>query len=451
MSGSRLSRDEIKKLIKQHNLVMIGVTYVDLAGVSRMKPTVGDEIDAILERGIKTARANYALNTLDLITPGSSIDISQGDLAIVPDPNTFAIPNYVSGLGKFVGDLHEKDGRISELCTRNVLKRVLKKSSSRDYRFVVGFESEFHLVNTQGEEIAPADLTPVHSQEGYNLHHLLITDIISALRSVGIRPTKAHIEGGHAQLEVDVAYEEALKSADEIVYFKDAVRTTARKHGLLASFMPKIGHDWWGSGMHLHMSLWDKETNLFAAAKDQKGLGLSQTCYYFIGGILKHLGALSAICAPTVNSYKRILPGRWNADAMTYGPGARGAAIRIPDERAGGTRIECRFPDASCNPFLAIACILAAGLEGIDRKLDPGEPMTFDASFMSDSEITGKGLRLMPRSLSESLVYFETDGLLRRTLGDMLFEEFVKAKRFEISQAADKVTKWEVDNYLDHF
>ncbi len=451
MSGSRLSIDEIKKLIEQHNLAMIGVTYVDLAGVARMKPTVSDQIDAILERGVKTARANYALNTLELLTPGSSIDISQGDLAIVPDPDTFAIPNYVSGIGRFVGELHEKDGRVSELCTRNVLKRVLKKTTSKGYRFVVGFESEFHLVNRQGGQVAPADLSAVHSQDGFNLHHLLIADVVSALKSMGIRPTKAHIEGGHAQLEVDVAYEEALKSADEIVYFKDAVRTTARRHGLLASFMPKIGHDWWGSGMHLHMSLWDKETNLFATGKDQRGLGLSQTCYHFIGGVLKHLGALSAICAPTVNSYKRILPGRWNADAMTYGPGARGAAVRIPDERGRSTRIECRFPDASCNPYLAIASILAAGLEGIEKSLDPGDPMTFDASFMNDREITGKGLRLMPRSLSEALAYFENDGLLRRTLGDTLFDEFVKAKRFEISQAADRVTQWEVDHYLDHF
>ena len=185
--------------------------------------------------------------------------------------------------------------------------------------------------------------------------------------------------------------------------------------------------------MHLHMSLWNKETNLFATGKDNRGLGLSQTCYHFIGGLLKHLGALSAICAPTFNSYKRILPGRWNADAMTYGPGARGAAIRIPDERGKATRMECRFPDATCNPYLAIACILAAGLEGIDRKLDPGDPMTFDASFMNNLEITGRGLRLMPRSLSEALSFFEADPLLRKTLGETLFREFVKAKTFEIS------------------
>jgi glutamine synthetase len=285
----------------------------------------------------------------------------------------------------------------------------------------------------------------------------LIADIVSAVKSMGIRPTKAHIEGGHAQLEVDVAYEEALRTADEVVYFKDAVRTTVRKHGLLASFMPKIGHDWWGSGMHMHMSLWNKknesaeDTNLFETSKDPDGLGLSQTCYYFIGGVLKHLGALSAICAPTFNSYKRILPGRWNADAMTFGAGARGAAVRIPDERGEATRIECRFPDASSNPYLAIACILAAGLEGIEKKLGPGAPMTFDVSFLNDTEIRRKGLKLMPRSLSEAVAYFEADRLMRETLGSALSDEFVKAKIFEISQAADKVTQWEVEHYLDHF
>src|SRR5207302_9512554 len=136
----------------------------------------------------------------------SSIDISQGDLAIVPDPETFAVPNYTSGVGRFIGDLHEKDGRVSELCTRNVLRRVLARARSKGYRFVVGFESEFHLVDRRQDGLLqPADLSPVHSQDGYNLHHLLIADIVSAVRSMGIGPTKAHIEGGHAQLEVDVA------------------------------------------------------------------------------------------------------------------------------------------------------------------------------------------------------------------------------------------------------
>ncbi|MGI0079800.1 MAG: glutamine synthetase family protein, partial [Nitrososphaerales archaeon] len=294
----------------------------------------------------------------------------------------------------------------------------------------------------------------VHSQEGYNLYHLLISDYITALKSMQVAPIKAHVEGGRSQLEIDVAYEEGLRAADNIVYFKDAVKAVTRQHGLLASFMPKIGHDWWGNGMHLHVSLCDsKGTNLFNAEdrKDKRELGLSDLCYHFIGGLLHHMEALCAIASPTVNSYKRILPGRWNADAITYGPGVRGAAVRIPDERGRDTRIECRFPDASCNPYLAMACIIAAGLDGIDQEIDPEKPTNFDTSYMTDSEISSKGLRLMPRSLHEALSKFEKDSLFRKTLGDILCDEYIKGKEFEIAQASDQVTQWEVEHFLDLF
>lgn len=431
---------------------MIGVTYVDLAGVARMKPMVSSEIDSILDNGIKTARANYSLTSLGLQTPNSAVDVSQGDFAIVPDPDTFVVPSFTPEVGRFIGNLQEKDGKISLLCTRSIYQRVLEKARSRGYRFRAGFESEFHIVNKQGDKITPADLSPVHSQDGYNLHHNLIADIIATLKSVNVGPTKDHIEGGKAQMEVDVAHTEGLKPADDCVYFKDAVRNVTRQHGYLASFMPKIGHEWWGSGLHLHMSLWDsKGSNLFRDSGDKRALGLSQVCYHFIGGIMKHLRGLCAVAAPTVNSYKRILPGKWNADAMMYGPGARGAAVRIPDERGKATRIECRFPDGACNPYLAMACILAAGLDGIEHELDPGEPTTFDASFMTDREIQAKGLKLMPRSLGEALAEFESDSLFRKTLGELVFEEYIRNKAFDISQAADKVTQWEVDHYLDHF
>ncbi len=447
-----MRRSEIKRIIKQRNLAMVGVTYLDLAGVARMKPTVSSEIDSILDKGIKTARANYSLTTLELQTPHSAADVSQGDLAIVPDPDTFVVPSFTPEVGRFIGNLHEKDGSTSPLCTRSIYARVLDLARSRSYRFRVGFESEFHIVKREGEKLVPADLSPVHSQNGYNLHHLLIADIIAALRSVNVSPLKAHIEGGRAQMEVDVAHAEGLKPADDVVYFKDAVRTVTRRHGYLASFMPKIGHEWWGSGLHLHMSLWDSRgNNLFRDSSDKKGLGLSRVAKHFIGGLLTHLRALSAVAAPTVNSYKRILPGRWNADAVMYGPGARGAAVRIPDERGKATRIECRFPDGSCNPYLAMACILAAGLDGIELELDPGEPTTFDTSFMTDGEIRGRGLRLMPRSLGEALAEFENDALFRETLGEAVFEEYIRNKSFDIAQAADKVTQWEVDHYLDYF
>lgn len=445
-----MQRAEIKKSIKENGLKMIGVTCVNLVGVAYMKPAVSEAIDSILDNGIKTSRANFALSTVDQPVRGSSLNISQGDVAVVPDPETFTTPSYTPGIGRFMGDLREKDGSISELCTRSFYKRVLAEAASKGYRFEVGFEGEFHLLKRENGIITRVSDGLTHSQEGFNIHHRLILDVISALRSVNVEPIKGHVEGGRGQLEFDVRNHAGVKPADDMVYFKDAIKSVARQHGYIASFMPKIGHDWWGSGMHMHMSLWHgAEKNVFADPQDVRGMGLSQKAYHFIGGILEHLPAISAVASPSVNSYKRMLPGKWNADAIAYGAGARGAAIRIPDERGKGTRLECRFPDASNNPYLALGCILACGLDGIERKTEPGDPLPSDLSFMSDREIRKKGLRLMPRSLSEATSALEEDKLLKRTMGKLLFEEYIKSKEQEIAQLADKVTQWEVDNFLD--
>jgi glutamine synthetase len=445
-----LQRAEIKRAIKENGLKMIGVTCVNLSGVAYMKPAVSETIDSILDNGIKTSRANFALSTIDQAVRGSSMNNSQGDIAVVPDPDTFTVPSYTPGIGRFMGDMLEKDGSVSEICPRSFYKRVLAQAASKGYRFEVGFEGEFHLLKRENGTVARVDSFITHSQEGFNVHHRLILDIISALRSVGVEPIKGHVEGGHGQLEIDVKYHAGVKPADDIVYFKDAIKSVARQHGYIASFMPKIGHDWWGSGMHMHMSLWDgADKNLFADPRDARGMGLTERAYHFIGGVLEHLPAISAVAAPSVNSYKRILPGKWNADAITYGPGARGAAVRIPDERGKATRLECRFPDGANNPYLTLGCILACGLDGIERKTDPGDPIPSDLSFMSDHDIRKKGLRLMPRSLSEATAALEEDKLLERTMGKVLFEEYIKNKEQEIAQVADKVTQWEVDNLLD--
>ena len=390
---------------------------------------------------------------------GTSINISQGDLAIVPDPSTFAIPSYTTGIGRFMGDLHEKEGGPSPLCTRTFYKKVLDEAASKGFRPEVGFEGEVHLVRREGEEVLPADLFSSHSQEGFNVHHQLFTEIIEALRSVNVRPLKGHVEGGRGQVEIDVAHQHGLKAADDAVgIFKDAVKAVARRHGYIASFMPKIGHDWWGSGLHMHMSLWSsgKKENLFEAeaggmAGDTAGLGLSPLARHFIGGLLRHLPALSAIAAPSVNSYRRILPGKWNADAVVYGPGARGAAVRIPDERGKATRVECRFPDSACNPYLTMGSILACGLQGIQDEADPGEPLTIDLSFLSDREIRHKGFSLMPRSLTEAVAALEKDEFLREEMGSTLFEEYFRNKEQDIATIADKVSQWELDHYLDFY
>jgi glutamine synthetase len=230
------------------------------------------------------------------------------------------------------------------------------------------------------------------------------------------------------------------------------VKTLARDEGLTASFMPKIGSDWWGSGLHAHLNLADMNgRNLFADLSDKRKLGLSSLCYSFTAGVLRHAKALCAIAAPTVNSYKRLLPGRWNADAVTYGPGNRGSALRIPDERGRATRIELRMPDNSCNLYLVLGCTIAAGLEGVEKRLDPGEPLMYDASAMNDQERISRGLELLPRSLREALTFLEKDRLFRLVLGPKIFEEYLTQRYFEVAQGADQVTPWEVSHFLDLF
>ncbi len=439
----------LKKRIRESELDLLGVSYVDLAGVARMKPTLASEIDSFLKTGVKTSRANFALTSYDQLVHGSSLDISQGDLAIVPDPETFVIPSYTPKVGRFLGNIYEKDRKLSAICPRDFFSRVLKDALEKGYCFEVGFEAEFHLVTREDKSVFPADYFVTHQQDGFNFHSKIIGEMVDALKSVGIELEKAHVEGGHGQLEFDIAHNSGLKPADDQVYFKDAVKTTARNYGYIASFMPKIGHDWWGSGLHLHMSLWDKSrrNNLFYEERDKSGL--SELAYQFIAGILDHLPALTAIACPSVNSYKRLLQGKWNADAQVYGFGGRGAAVRIPDERRKATRLECRFPDGACNPYLALGAILACGLDGIERHLKPGEPLDYDLSLYSDREIREKGFKLMPRSLRESTLALEMDQVLRKAMGEVLHGEFVRSREHDISQSVDKVTQWEVDRFLD--
>jgi glutamine synthetase len=430
---------------------MLGVSYVDFTGISRMKPTTSGELDGMLDVGVKTSRANFAYSHTDQPVSGASMNISQGDLAIVADPATFVIPSYLNGVGRFLGDVREKDGSTSKLCTRSFYRRILERAASKGYRFEVGFEGEFHLVRREEGRVVRLDNFLTHSQEGFNVYQQFISDLVAALRSVNVDTIKGHVEGGRGQLEFDIRHHEGIKPADDIIYFKDATKAIARQHGYIASFMPKIGHDWWGSGMHLHMSLWNGSgANLFADEKDKK-MRLSPIAYHFIGGIVRHLSALSAVAAPMPNSYKRLLPGKWNADAAVYGAGARGAAVRIPDERGKATRIECRFPDGTMNPYLVLGSILACGLEGIEKKTDPGLALTEDISSLTDREIREKGLKLMPRSLTEALSAFERDDCLREAMGDTMFEEFILNKEQEAAQMADKVTQYEVDSELDLF
>ena len=258
-------------------------------------------------------------------------------------------------------------------------------------------------------------------------------------------------EDANGQFEINYTYTDALTSCDRYIFFKMAASEIAKEMGLVCSFMPKPFANRSGNGMHIHMSISDGKSNLFADDTDEKNLGLSKLAYHFMGGLLAHAPALTAICAPTINSYKRLVVGRslsgatWAPAYISYGDNNRSTMVRIP-----GGRLELRLADGSCNPYLATAVAIAAGLDGIEKELHPGEPYNNNLYDLSDRELKDKGIQTLPQSLSQALDALESDEVITGALG-VLAEEFISLKRMEWVEYMRHVSEWEVKKYLEFF
>jgi glutamine synthetase len=274
-----------------------------------------------------------------------------------------------------------------------------------------------------------------------------------ALRSVGIDVYQIDHEDANGQFEVNFTYGDALASADRLIFVKMAASEIAKSMGMIATFMPKPFSNRTGTGAHFHISLGNAKTkNLFHDDKDGNGLGLSKMGYHFMGGILAHAKALTAIVAPTINSYKRLVVGRalsgatWAPAYITYGNNNRTACVRVPYGR-----LELRLPDGSCNPYLASAAILAAGMDGVERKLDPGAPINENLYEWSPEKLKRAGIGILPQNLKEALDEFEKDKVLRAALGEDLSKEFLTLKRMEWVEYSRHVSDWERDRYVEFF
>jgi glutamine synthetase len=258
-------------------------------------------------------------------------------------------------------------------------------------------------------------------------------------------------EDANGQFEVNYTYTNCLTSADRYTFFKMAASEIAREMGLIASFMPKPFANRTGTGMHMHMSISDGNSNLFVDTSDPRKLGLSKLAYHFLAGLLAHAPALTAICAPTINSYKRLVVGRslsgatWAPAYISYGDNNRSSMVRAP-----GDRLELRLPDSSSNPYLAAAVVIAAGLDGIERQLDPGEPQNVNLYDFTPEELAAKGIRTLPQSLKEALDALEADEVITGALG-VLADEFIRLKRMEWVEYMRHVSDWEVQRYLEFF
>ena len=377
------------------------------------------------------------------------------DMASIPDFNSLTIVPWRDNLAWVPGNIHVND-QPWPYCPRTILQSQLDVAGKKGYVFNVGVEAEFMLLNQSDDgTYTPWDTLDTLGKPCYDLRALhrnldLMTTLLKYMQELGWDPYANDHEDANCQFEVNWVYSDAMTTADRHTFYKWMVKTMAEENGLMATFMPKPFSNLTGNGAHFHMSLWDaaNETNLFLDEGDENGL--SQLAYWFVGGVLKHAKALAAVADPLVNSYKRLIRGAprsgatWAPVYVTYGGNNRTQMIRIP----GPGRIENRSGDGSANPYLAMSALLAAGLDGIEKKIDPGVRNDENLYELSEDDLRARGIEFLPTNLSEALDAFEVDEVVRGALGEIYAENYLQVKRAEWKRYHDSVSGWEIENYL---
>ena len=440
------TKEDIIRKVREEDIEFVRLQFTDIFGQLKNVAITASQIEKAVNNQI--------------MFDGSSIEgfvrIDESDQYLYPDLDSFVIFPWRPSKGKvarLICDVHNPDGSPFVGDPRGVLKRVLKKAEDMGYdAFNVGPEAEFFLFQTD-EEGKPT--TKTNDEAGYfdlgPLDHGESTrrEICMALEQMGFEIEASHHEVAQGQHEIDFKYADALQCADKIMTFKLAVKTIAQKNGLHATFMPKPIFGINGSGMHTNMSLFRNGKNVFYDPDGEKGL--SKEAYSFIAGILAHMKGMAAITNPLVNSYKRLVPGYEAPCYMAWSASNRSALIRIPAARGQSTRVELRCPDPSCNPYLALAVCLAAGLDGIEKGMTPPPEITDNIFAMTPATRKRRGIEALPGSLEEALVCMKKDKLIMNTLGDHVTSQYIAGKEAEWDEYRTRVSSWERDKYMINY
>jgi len=440
-------KEKVLEDVEKENVKFIDLHFTDIHGVIKSVTIPAQQLEDSLDNG----------TWFD----GSSIKgfarISESDMYLMPDPETyFKLPwePKEKGVARIICDVHSSDGKPFEGDPRYILKKALSDAAKRGFIYNTGPELEFFLFKTDGALVTkpvPHDIGSYFDFSPKDLASDVRDNIISALHSLGMYVEMSHHEVAFGQHEIDFRYADALKTADNALTFKYAVKAIAHQHGLYATFMPKPVFGMNGSGMHVHQSFFNKKgKNLFFEKKDE--YKLSKIARGFIAGQLEHMREISAIVAPTVNSYKRLVPGYEAPIYISWARRNRSALIRVPSYTPGreqSVRAELRCPDPSCNPYLAFAVMLEAGLDGIKRGLEPPQPVEEDVYEFDDTKLKKFYITTLPSSLEEALDEFERSDLVKKTLGEHTFHEYLKAKKSEWHDYKIQVTDWELKRYLE--
>lgn len=425
---------------KDNRVKFFLINFTDLFGVQRSKLVPAQAIGPMQKSG--AGFAGFA-TWLDM-TP------AHPDMFSVPDADSVVQLPWKPDVAWVAGDLM-MDGKQVQQAPRVVLKNLIAKAADQGYRMKSGVEAEFHLINADGTAIADGRDTqekPCYDQAAIMRRYDVISEICETMLKLGWAPYQNDHEDANGQFEINWDYDDCLVTADRLAFFKFMVKTIAEKHGVRATFMPKPFVNLTGNGCHAHISVWDRDgkANLFHDGNGE--LGVSQLGYYFLGGVLAHAEALVALTNPTVNSYKRINAPRtlsgatWSPNSITYGGNNRTHLVRIPDEG----RLEFRLADGAANPYLLMAAFLAAGLDGMVNKTDPGKRLDID---MYAEGHKAKGVKKLPLNLLDAIRNFSKDRMLREALGPEFCDAYVKLKTNEWNQYCRHLTQWERDTTLD--
>lgn len=444
-----LTKETAQAFLEKHNVSYVLAQFVDIHGVAKSKAVPVSHLEDVITDGAGFAGAGaWGLG----LKPHESEYMVRCDLdtlTITPwRPNTAAM----MGVGLVDGRWHEYD-------TRNILRTQLVRLAERGWTLNTGLEPEFILYKKDEEgELIPFDSTDTLSKAAYDYRGLsrgraFIEPLVESLQTVGIDVYQIDHEDANGQYEINFKYDEALKTADQITFFKMAAAEIANDLDAICTFMPKPKTTSTGNGMHIHCSMANETgTNIFHDPDDTRGMGLSKLAYQFLAGILAHAPALTALLAPTVNSYKRLVVGNtvsgatWAPVFIAYGDNNRTAMVRVPYGR-----LELRVGDSAMNPYLATAAMVAAGLDGIEKNLDPGEPHNLNFYDLSPRQIEELGIKTLPQNLDEALKALQDDPLFAKVLGEGVINEFIKIKQDEWSEYHRSVSEWEVNRYLNFY
>lgn len=444
-------KEDILRTVREKKIELIRFLYTDNDGVIRGYAATAESLETDLDTGHQFAVAMPFFSSLDMLVTSTQFGCA-GELSGIPDLDTFKILPYVPHAAMLICDFKNKtDHTPSKLCARSTLKKLL---ASTEYEVMCSFENEFYLLKRdENGKIIPFDKSLCFGTSGMNLAHPIMIDFIRALREQGLVVEKYYPEYGGGQYEVIYQYSDALEAADNQVVFRETARGIAKNHGLVASFMPKPFQHAAGCGAHFHISLWKEGRNLFYDR--EREYNLSETGRHFIGGILQHLKAVCAFTAPTVTSYKRLVPHNWASAYGCYGPDNREAAVRIVQSSKGREErtlhLEFKPIDGTCNPYLALTAILSAGLEGIKNKVDPGKGLSVDPADLTEEEREKMGIFRLPESLGAAVEALKEDSFFKSAMGEVLYDEYIKLKRFNWLEYIHQVTQWEIDRYVGVF